>query len=107
MATTTYYAWNNFTINGKKDKVKVGDKVTASDLGVSDDEFEAYVENGAVRTIQYPDMGNFPGSPVELSKAQLEAASRGGYFDTQYGRVSAAEEPETDPETGKALKNTK
>lgn len=104
----TYYAWTNFTVtsdDGKKTtRIAPGDKVAATDLGVTSEEFAAYVDNGAVRTVPYPDMGDFPGSPIELAKAQAEAAAAGGYFDTQYGRVGSDEVPPIDPETGAPLK---
>jgi hypothetical protein len=107
---STYYAWTNFTVvdeNGKRTgTVQPGDTVTAADLGVSDEDFQAYVDSGAIRTVPYPDMGNFPGSPVELAKAQLEAASSGGFFDTQYGRVTADTPPAVNPETGTAVVGT-
>lgn len=87
---TTYYAWTNIRGGTAKEPktVEVGSKVTASDLGISDNEFQELIDIGAVRTYEYPDMGKFPGSPVELRKAQLAAASAGGVFDTQYGRVA-------------------
>lgn len=94
----TYYAWTTFRVNdaedpgnpSKRTTIKPGDKVSASDLGINDEEFQAYVDNGAVRKMQYPDMGDYGGSPVEFAKAQLAAqANEGGFFDTQHGRVTA------------------
>jgi hypothetical protein len=95
----TYYAWTTFRVNdvddpnnpSKRTTIKPGDKVSASDLGVNDEEFQAYVDNGAIRKMQYPDMGDFGGSPVEFAKAQLAAqANEGGFFDTQHGVVDSA-----------------
>lgn len=108
----SYYAWNTFRVvdasdagNRRADKViNVGDPVSPSDLGLDgeeDPDWVAYVENGAVRKVEHPDMGNFGGSPIELRKAQLAAESEGGFFDSQYGRVGTDEVPEVDPETGK------
>lgn len=104
----TYYSWTNFTVADPDTRkvvkrIRPGDKVIAKDLGLSKDEFEQYIENGAVRTYEHPDMGRFSGSPVELARAQLAAAATGGFFDTQYGRVGTDEAPEVDPETGGKL----
>lgn len=104
---TTHYAWTNIHYmdkDGNKSVTKTGSKVTASGLNMSDDEFQELVNIKAIRTIEYPEMGNFPGSPIELRKAQLAAAAEGGYFDTQYGRVAvndATEEEVKEVEKGK------
>lgn len=104
----TYFAWTNFSVpnpdNPGNDrlatKINVGDEVSAEALGIDDEEFQAYIDIGAVRTYEHPNMGNFQGSPVELRKAQLAAAAEGGFFDTQYGTVGVDVAPEIDPETG-------
>lgn len=107
----TFYAWTNFEIvdpdepgNPRKmTRINPGDTVTAGDLDLSDEEFQAYVDSGSIRKQEYPDMGNFTGSPVELAKAKLHAASEGGFFDTQYGTVGVDTPPEIDPETAKPI----
>src|SRR3954451_6661253 len=111
MAGDTYYAWSNFNVTpdnwtgNPRDVTKVapGDKVSAADLGIDDEEFQQYIDNGAVRTIAYPDMGTFSGSPVEWARARLVALAEGGYFETQFGAVGTDTPPEVDPETGKAI----
>jgi hypothetical protein len=106
----TYYAWNTFRVpnadtpgDRRSDKViNVGDKISPSDLGLDADspDWQAYVDNQAVRTYEHPDMGDFTGSPVELRKAQLAALAEGGTYDSQFGRVmSEGEVP--NPESGK------
>jgi hypothetical protein len=59
----TYYAWNNFPTDfneyGQPTKtIKVGDTVSQSDLGVSDEEWQDLADSGAVRTDEYPDIPN-------------------------------------------------
>lgn len=84
MADKTYYAWSVFNLvkDGKKSVVNPGDKVTASGLGVPDEEFAAYIENGAVRSIEYPKLPDgFTGSPREFRIAQLHANARGEEWD--------------------------
>lgn len=82
---TTYYAWTNIAIDvnewGKVTKsAQTGDKVTASSLGVDEEQFKELVEAGSVRTTQYPDMAGFNGSPVEYRKAQLARAAAGEIY---------------------------
>lgn len=107
----TFYMWTNLSVPDTDDPTnprkatnfKPGDKVDAATLGLSDDEFAQLVESGAVRTYEYPDMGNFSGSPVELAKAKLAAAAEGGFFDTQYGTIGTDTPPDVDPETAKPI----
>src|SRR3954454_11423121 len=90
----TLYAWTKFTVPnadepGNPSKMKTinpGDQIAPADLGVEEDsaDWQAYIDNGAVRPMEYPDTGNFPGSPVEFAKSQLAAlAAEGGYYDGQ------------------------
>jgi hypothetical protein len=78
----TYYAWTRFEAErndwGVATKIiNPGDAVTASDLGVNKEEFDEYIDSGAVRTDKYPDMGNFDGSPTEFARRELARAARG------------------------------
>lgn len=94
----TYYAWSNFVIPASGDKAakkfKPGDTVSMTDLGVPKEEWDAYVESGAVRTTKYPEMGNFLGSPRELRLAQLDAAARGEEYDIAQADLPAGTPPE-------------
>jgi hypothetical protein len=67
------YAWTDIKAGEKS--AKAGDSVTASGLGLSDEQFEQLVDAGSVRDEKYPDMGDFPGSPVEYAKKQLAIQS--------------------------------
>lgn len=50
----TYYAWSPILVGDKK-VFKVGQKITASDLEVSEDVFQSeYVQGGVARTYDYP-----------------------------------------------------
>lgn len=71
----TYYAWSNFPVEknewGQVTKtIEVGEKVTASDLGVTDEEFEEMIETGVVSEEEYPDIPDSV-SPAEYEKEQL------------------------------------
>lgn len=96
----TWYAWNNFEIpdeefptnRSKARRITAGEEVSASDLGLTDEEFQSYVDIGAIRNYEHPDMGDFGGSPVEYHKAQLAAAAEGSPFDSQFGRVEPSKE---------------
>lgn len=70
MATAKKYAWTDIkTADGV---VKAGESVTASSLGVDDDEFEQLCDAKAVREAKYPDMpADFAGSPLEFVQKQI------------------------------------
>jgi hypothetical protein len=82
---TTYYAWSNFTPDrdewGKAETTIVpGDEVSQSDLGVSDEEWETLVTEGAVREQPYPKAiteGVYNGSPADYYKDLLTKVSEG------------------------------
>jgi len=64
-----YYAWSEFP-----GKAVPGDTVTADKLGVSKEEFDAFVESGAVREDKFPE--NLGGlSPAEKAKRDLAIAA--------------------------------
>jgi|SRR6476646_831415 len=57
------YAWSKFKgeVNewGQVTKwIMPGEKISQSDLGVSDEEWDSLVESGAVREDEYPDIAN-------------------------------------------------
>jgi hypothetical protein len=64
-----YYAWSKFPVEvnewGQITKtIEPGDEITQTTLGVSDEEWLALVDSGAVRTEGYPDV------PPNLSPAE-------------------------------------
>lgn len=72
----TYYAWSNFPVErneyGQTTKsIKAGEKISQSDLNVSDEEWEGLIEAGAVREEEYPDAGPTE-SPAEYAAAHPE-----------------------------------
>jgi hypothetical protein len=74
----TYYAWSNFPVErnefGQPTKtIKAGEKISQSDLSVSDEEWEELVNIGAVREEEYPDVGPSE-SPAEWAAANPEEA---------------------------------
>jgi hypothetical protein len=79
----TMYAWSPIRAGDKS--AKVGDTVTAQTLGVSNEDFEAMVDAGAVRNTKPPKMENFSGSVVEWYQRQAREAAReaGGTIDDE------------------------
>jgi len=87
-----YYAWSNIRVGGDKPKViRPGEKVSASDLGVDDDEFDNLVTIGSVRSTPWPE-GLDPDNPnadspnqhrlkmlaQERERLEMELRSEGG-----------------------------
>jgi hypothetical protein len=70
----TYYAWSNFPVEhndfGQPTKtIKAGEKISQSDLKISDEDWENLIELGAVREEEYPkDLGTME-SPAEYLAA--------------------------------------
>ncbi len=97
MANTKYYSWSNF----KGTDIKPGDEVSANKLGVNAEEFKAFVESGAVRTVPYPKLPEgYAGSPHEHRVAQLAAAARGEDYDASIAALGV-EIPDSGAEPGK------
>lgn len=75
----TYYAWSDIRSSEAEETTdvkvtKAGETVTASDLGVSDEEFQALVESGAVKTEEYPELPEgYTGSPAQYEKEKVVA----------------------------------
>lgn len=103
----TYYAWGEIHTSGDAaeddsvKKVKPGDTVSASDLGVSDEDFEALVESGAVRTEEYPELPEgYTGSPAQYAQeqavAQAQVDEAQGVLDQASGK-SEEEAPAATP----------
>lgn len=107
MAEGTYYAWSPIvygadvaddgTVNSQK-VVNVGEQVDAGKLGVSDEEFQALVDGGSVRTREYPK--ELIGATNPVSPRQHEAKKAREILE------GAQDELRDDPE-GKAAKAAK
>ena len=68
----TYYAWSTFPTEFDDyghvtESISVGEEVSQSDLGVSDEEWEYLIETGAVSEDEYPDI------PSHISPAEYNA----------------------------------
>jgi hypothetical protein len=88
-------AWSE--IRGKDDAVAhPGDTVTASGLGLTDEEFQALVDEGAVREAPFPKELPEGQSPTEYAKQQLTAMAEAGVAVTPE-QVAAAKEGATKP----------
>lgn len=82
---TKYYAWGPISSGWEKDKegnrlkrrlTKAGTVVSASSLGLTDDQFEELVESRAVRTLPYPPLpDNWTGSPIDWYREQARLAA--------------------------------
>jgi hypothetical protein len=92
-----YYAWSNIQAGEKS--AAPGDTVSASTLGLSEEEFEELVEAEAVREDKYPEgMEDFAGSPNELRKRDL-AVSEG---TVEIENIEGVGHVEATSSTGKA-----
>jgi hypothetical protein len=92
------YAWTTFRTeideNGQTKKaVKPGEEVTQSKLGVSNDEWDYLIENGAVREDEYPDIEDTK-SPAEHIREQLRKPLR-----DRVRRTEEIEMPKADSKT--------
>lgn len=78
-----YYAWSPIRgavhSDGSRIDVKVGDEVSASDLDMSDEDFQYLIDTGAVRTSEYPVAHDSPLSPVEHYKQKAAEMMEGGF----------------------------
>lgn len=101
----TYYAWSNFEA-GHDDKTgvatkrfPVGSKITQTDLGVSDEDWDYFIEQKVVREQPYPDMGDNPGlSPREYFIQKMQAAADGAIEEAMATVGLNFVEPEMTPE---------
>ena len=113
----TYFAWTPILV-GKKgettgDKtaieaktVKVGEQVSASSLGVSDDDFEEMVNSGAVREYEYPDLPKgYPDSPINFMKDQIRKIELAAASTTGAVHVGSMQRAMTGPITHPALED--
>ncbi len=72
----THYAWSQIQGGSEEKPVKVarGSKVTASNLGISEQEFEAHILAGAIREKPFPAPDDYQGSAVDYLREQLAEA---------------------------------
>lgn len=87
------YAWSPIRYGGKGDPetgaisdvqvVEAGDEVDAGKLGISDEEFEALVESGAVREEKYPE--NIPAGMSAMQFIRQQAMDAGHAAETTGG----------------------
>ena len=71
------YAWA--PIDAGEKKFKLGDSVSASDLGVEDANFQALLDSGAVREYEPPKMpATFQGSVLDYVREQRAKKRRSG-----------------------------
>jgi len=80
----TYYAWSEIQVGTPADeseekvkKVKQGETVSASSLGIPDEEFESLVESGAIKTEEYPELPEgYTGSPAQYAQEKAAAQAQ-------------------------------
>lgn len=76
-----FYAWSRFIGEREQDSgivtkwIMEGDKVSQSDLGVSDEEWQDLVKSGAVREAEYPVPKGSTDSPNDHYKRQMAIAA--------------------------------
>lgn len=72
-----HYAWSTFNTKVNEwgrviESISPGDEVDAKKLGVSQEDFDEYVENGVVREAPYPDIATDV-APTEYYREQSAA----------------------------------
>ncbi len=95
----TYYAWSNFPVEhnefGQPTKtIKAGEKISQSDLGISDEDWEELIALGAVREEEYPDVGTME-SPAEYQAAHPEEETQEQQQGLQPGSAQQGTPPRT------------
>lgn len=92
----THYAWSQIK-SGTAEKpiiVERGSKVTASDLGVKQEDFQAMVDAGAIRNKPFTAPDDYQGSAIDFLRDQLAEAMDSSVLD-EAAAVSELEEVET------------
>jgi hypothetical protein len=72
----TYYAWSPIR-GGDAEKavnIKRGEKVTQSQLGVDDAEWQGLIDSNAVRSKEFPAPADYEGSALDYLREKLEEA---------------------------------
>lgn len=72
-----FYVWS--PIRTADGVTKVGEEVTKEGLGVSDEDWDYFVESGSVRTKKYPVPDGVVKSPAQHVSDELAALTEGGY----------------------------
>lgn len=75
----SYYAWTDIRSSSDKSEKPVvisrGTKVTASDLGISTEEFQEKIDAGAIRDKPFPAPDDYSGSAIDYLRDQLAEAT--------------------------------
>ena len=82
MAADTYYAWSKFNTEVNEfgqptETVMPGEEISQKDLDISDEDWAALVESGAVSTEEYPEDLPDGMSPAEFYRAQAAEVAAG------------------------------
>lgn len=101
-----FYAWSPIRAGTAEKPINIdrGAKVTQSDLGVSDADWDALLEAGAVREKQFPAPKDYDGSVIDFLREQLqEAQSMSAVEEEEAASELAAvqEPPATDDKKSK------
>lgn len=94
----TYYAWSEIhgtDADGKAVKVMPGDKVSAADLNLEDEEFEQLVEGGSVREIKFPEDVPTDQAPADYARQKLLEMANQGVTPEQAAGVKEGVVPDT------------
>ena len=84
----SYYAWSPIQTEpdekGKMQTIKLGESVSASDLDLTDEEFQYYIDNKVVREQPYPEsLVDSVTPPSEYFKDLLAGAAEGSLTKEQ------------------------
>ena len=107
----THYAWTPIKGGTAEKPVNIarGAKVTKSDLGVSDADWDAMVQAGAIRTKKHPAPEDYEGSAVDYLRERLQEAQEMSGVDEEEAASELADvstppppAPAAEPEPEKA-----
>lgn len=81
----TYYAWGPIRGGTAEKPVNIerGAKVSKSDLGVSDADWDALVASGAIREKQFPAPADYDGSAIDYLRDRLAEAQDMSAVETE------------------------
>ena len=101
----TYYAWSKFNTEVNEfgqptETVMPGEEISQKDLDVSDEEWEALIESGAVSTEEYPEDLPDGMSPAEYYRAQAAEVAAGTADDDTVEAVELRMEASAPSEEG-------
>lgn len=107
-----YYAWSPIK-GGTADKpvtVARGESVSKSDLGVSDADWQALIDAGAIRDKKFPAPKDYEGSVIDYLRDQLREAQSVSAVDeeeaaSELAAVSNPPAPAPEKESGSSSKD--